>query len=407
MYGMIAAVSLIFYVFTKFVFNKFTEIKLPLDKWSKVDIVCSVTNIVAFGLLSQLTPDALQDPGGGKVFYNVLMILSTLAAWARLAATALLMPAFAILLLTTYTMITHTASFLLVILLYMIVISSVAVCLFQESATAYSSFVYAARCMFDALIGPFGWSIAPEYAYVHTAFMVVHLFLSQVLLLNYMVAILGTVYEEEMEAGEFQFKCNKYEYIERCMIAFSDPNGYAQLIVHAPPINFPAVFLLPAVFDKARMKKWALWFSLAYFWFENIYFIIEQLLYELFLIPLIYCRVTFYIAKLGGLHALHLLFGWLLGGPFYLVYGLCKDMYYFVAILSDYKLGVDEAELMEQEDIKKDKIIIMNEVMDVMKATLLIFYHQEGEILGKPDNGNSIANKSAELEKPQASLTME
>ena len=52
--------------------------------------------------------------------------------------------------------------------------------------------------------------------------MMFNIFISSVFLLNYLVAILSTVYEEMMEMGDFAFKCNKYKYIERYNIAFKD-----------------------------------------------------------------------------------------------------------------------------------------------------------------------------------------
>ena len=47
----------------------------------------------------------------------------------------------------------------------------------------------------------------------------VHIFISNIFLLNYLVAILGSVYEEGVEIGDFLFKSNKYQYVERYWIA--------------------------------------------------------------------------------------------------------------------------------------------------------------------------------------------
>lgn len=48
--------------------------------------------------------------------------------------------------------------------------------------------------------------------------------------------------------------------------------------MHAAPINLALVFLLPAIFKKEMMKKYAGIFSKINFWFENIFFMLEQLL---------------------------------------------------------------------------------------------------------------------------------
>lgn len=48
---------------------------------------------------------------------------------------------------------------------------------------------------------------------MHTIFMVLHIYIANIFMLNYLVAILSTVYELMMEKGDFKFKCYKYNYI--------------------------------------------------------------------------------------------------------------------------------------------------------------------------------------------------
>jgi hypothetical protein len=43
---------------------------------------------------------------------------------------------------------------------------------------------------------------------------------SSVFILNYLIAVLATIYEEMNELGDFAFKSSKYHYIERYYIAF-------------------------------------------------------------------------------------------------------------------------------------------------------------------------------------------
>ena len=53
-----------------------------------------------------------------------------------------------------------------------------------------------------------------------------HVFLANIFLLNYLIAILSTVYEEMLEKGDFAYKSNKYMYIERYLIPLQDEWGY-------------------------------------------------------------------------------------------------------------------------------------------------------------------------------------
>ena len=50
--------------------------------------------------------------------------------------------------------------------------------------------------------------------------MMIHVFISNIFLLNYLVAILSTVYEIMFEGGEFQYKSMKYRFIEKYSVAY-------------------------------------------------------------------------------------------------------------------------------------------------------------------------------------------
>jgi len=84
---------------------------------------------------------------------------------------------------------------------------------------------------------------------------IVHVFLSNVFLLNFLIAILSTVYNMMMDHGEFSYKSNKYEFIEKYSIAMLDTDGYAELVIHPPPINFFTIFIIPFIFSRLTMRK--------------------------------------------------------------------------------------------------------------------------------------------------------
>ena len=123
--------------------------------------------------------------------------------------------------------------------------------------------------MIDGVMGAFELDPHPTKS-SHTLFTILHVFFANVFLLNYLVAILGSVYEQQMEVGDFAFKCNKYWYIERYLIAFQEEWGYTELIVHAPPLNILQVLILPSVFKQDMMLRTSKAFSLMMFWLESL-----------------------------------------------------------------------------------------------------------------------------------------
>ena len=212
--------------------------------------------------------------------------------------------------------------------------------------------------------------------------MMFNILFANVFLLNYLVAILSTVYEDMMEMGDFAFKSNKYKYIERYNIAFKDQWGYSELIIHAPPINLTTLLLLPSVFNQNLMQSSSAVFSKANFWFENIFYILFEFLRELALVPFIFLRVLFSIITLAELvDALYLVVIWVTVGPFYLLWSVFEDIYYFLKILCDYKTEDDITVMKAAEDDKQDRIVIYNEIINVLKSLLLIFQIKQNKKL--------------------------
>ena len=187
------------------------------------------------------------------------------------------------------------------------------------------------------MLANYSYAIKEEYEIGYSVFLFIHILFSSVFLLNYLVAILSTVYEDMMKKGNFAFKCNKYKYIERYSIAFQDQWGYSELIVHPPPLNLGLVTLLPSVVDKNVMQSTSKYFSMLNFWIENLVFLMLQLIYELSLVPFIYLRVFINVFKIANFsELLKLLPFWTVFGLIYLMYGVALDMYYYFKILCDY-----------------------------------------------------------------------
>ena len=182
---------------------------------------------------------------------------------------------------------------------------------------------------------------------------VLHVFISNVFLMNYLVAILATVYEIMMDGGEFAYKSCKYQFIEKYSIAILDKNGYSELILHPPPINLFSLILWPFVIKASVMKKASDCFSKFIFWIENVAYIWCFLIYELFLCPYIYLKTLVIVAYLSTwLSLIPMFIFWIALGPFILMFALCKDFFFYIKILCDYQEEEDQFKEKEEEDFK-------------------------------------------------------
>jgi hypothetical protein len=150
------------------------------------------------------------------------VLVTIVTCWARFFAILFVVQAVSKLIMTIIKMVGSATTFLFILFIYLLVFSCIMMVLFQESSINYSSQIYAIRTLFDAMMGTYDYTIKEEYATMHAVFMMAHIFLAYVFMLNYLVAILSTIYEQMMEKGDFAFKCNKYKYIERYNISFQD-----------------------------------------------------------------------------------------------------------------------------------------------------------------------------------------
>ena len=151
--------------------------------------------------------------------------------------------------------------------------------------------------------------------------MMVHIFISNIFLLNYLVAIISSVYSIMIIQGEFSYKSNKYEFIEKYSVPLMDRWGYSELVIHPPPLNIFTIVLAPFTIRKHNMKKAANIFSKCIFWIENVAYIILMMFYFLFMVPLNYFIVLGNIFKLAtGCRRIGLFFFWILFGTLVMIF---------------------------------------------------------------------------------------
>lgn len=151
MYGIIVSFSMLFYVMTKEIFNMFARVKMPMDIWSKIDVFCACSTMISQIMTSRMEVNDVIDIER-KYIYNYLMVITILATWMRLIGFMFVLEDFSKLIMTIVEMLSGATTFLLICLFYLVVMATIAMCLFQESSIQYSNIFNAIRTMFDAMI---------------------------------------------------------------------------------------------------------------------------------------------------------------------------------------------------------------------------------------------------------------
>jgi hypothetical protein len=283
------------------------------------------------------------------IFMNLAMVV---VSWLRFVSFFLVISSMSKLLMTLLKMITACITFLFIVLFYIMLMVPIFYVLFNELTINYVNQTYIFLTLYDTLISGAGIFYTDDlYKVENDILMLFHVLFSNVFLLNYLVAILSTVYESMLEKGDFAYKSNKYMYIERFYIPMQDQWGYTELVVHPPPMNYISSLLLCVIFKPGLMKRCSDVISKLIFWIENIYHIFVKLLWELLLVPFIYLRIMVNILRAATLlSALANILLWIFIGPFFLAYCLCNDMYFYSKILCDYREDDDATQIKNIED---------------------------------------------------------
>lgn len=137
-------------LFLKLYFNMTAKKKISIDKWTIMDSLNGVLNIVSFLLIMATSAADLSDTNS-KIKLDYMMIVVLVFGWLRFFAYFLVIRQISMMLLTIYEMLADTISFMFVVLCYFVVVTSVFTTLFQDiNPNKFGSLPLTARVLFDA-----------------------------------------------------------------------------------------------------------------------------------------------------------------------------------------------------------------------------------------------------------------
>eukprot|EP00347_Sterkiella_histriomuscorum_P019128 403342842 len=373
-YGTVFSATLFIHQLQKLLFDLVAPQKLYLDKWTIIDFISSILNIACFNYIGNATIEQVLDENR-KMFLDYYVICVTLVSWMRFFSYFLVIRVISKLMHTLIRMIYDMIGFGIIFSCYLILVASIFTTLFYEPEPEhFGSITISIRVLFDAFLGSYQYTTNPAYEKSFSVLMMTHVFVSNVFLLNFLVAILSTVYEVMIDLGEFHYKSNRYQYIEKYSIPMLDTSYFRELVIHPPPLNIFALFLIPFSFRKKTMKKTGKIFSKLMYWVENVPYLGSFLLYECVLAPIIFIKILINIMlQSTGKTIVPWTSFWLVFGiPIIVILGVGLDTFTYLRVLCSYHEEHTER-VKEEEDYKHDKIIIYNEIIDVMRTILYLY----------------------------------
>jgi hypothetical protein len=159
--------------------------------------------------------------------------------------------------MTLLKMVRDTVGFIFILTCYLFLVSSIFTTLFQgPEEEKYGSMSLSMRTMIDDMLANYETeNIADSHNFSHAVLLIIHLVISCIFLLNYLIAILSSVFHSMKESGDFTYTATRYDYIEKYQVPQLDKCGYEELVLHPAPLNMFNVVLLPFVFSAKHMKS--------------------------------------------------------------------------------------------------------------------------------------------------------
>jgi hypothetical protein len=118
----------------RFIYNQFSKRKVFYDIWLLFDVLSGVVNIAALNIIGSSTPkDILNEDT--KVLYDYYTIIVLLISWLRFFSYFLVFDKISKISITLIRMVREMISFSVVLLLYLILVTSIFTTLFRNAGT--------------------------------------------------------------------------------------------------------------------------------------------------------------------------------------------------------------------------------------------------------------------------------
>lgn len=266
-------------------------------------------------------------------------------------------------------MMRDTISFMFIMTCYLLIAATIFSTLFRvQDQEKYGSLPLSFRTMFDYTLGNYDQVKLAYNNDSHSNLMMIHIVISNVFLLNFLIAILSTVYVSMIVIGDFLFKANMYAYIEKYELAKMSKKGYDQFVVHPAPLNLLTVLILPFVITDYS-KKAGKMFSRMMFWIENIVMSIFFALILTLLAPIIFFRMLYHLFRaMQWCKFILIALWWSVFGIIILPFYISKDVMYFYKI-NCYEGSIQAHQINKiKKDLMKTKVEQYSNVHEVMKG---------------------------------------
>jgi len=189
----------------------------------------------------------------------------------------------------------------------------------------YGSVTLSIRSLFDAMVTNFEYVFFDKYERAHSIFLMIHLVTTHVFMLNYVIAVLTSIYQFMIGQGEYTYLALRYVFYKRYSLLFQNMPSpedrisvkirklkehldakhgqkyLSQLVIQPPPLNMVGVPFLPFILIKRTRAQALKILTFTTYWLINATLVFAFLGFTLLILtPVAYLKtVLSFITKLS------------------------------------------------------------------------------------------------------------
>lgn len=170
-----------------------------MDLWLYFDLLAGVINIIAFNIVGGSSAENILNVQTKRA-YDYYMILVLMISWFRFFSYFLVISHVSKITLTLFMMLRETVFFMVILSCYLMLMTTVFATLFRDTETNdavhdYHSLFTTLRALVDYFLANFSVKDLGNYNLSHSILYIAHVTISNIFLLNFLVAILQTVFD--------------------------------------------------------------------------------------------------------------------------------------------------------------------------------------------------------------------
>lgn len=228
-----------------FFFSLKTKRVYELDGFRLLDIIMFLTMVLLMtGIHNDYMGDGKKYSDVDPIMFNAaLHTIMNVIIWIRLMSILLVSKRFGPFLRMIYLMIIQIITFLVLFFCLLICAAAVFTSLFNESSPVYQDFSTSLRTLYASALGEFHFETIQDHLVLGAFLLAIYLLLSNVLLLNLLIALLSSIYSEVILKVDSEHRAVVISYYDR----WSWDNCYGFLIFAPSPLSYLALLLSPLV----------------------------------------------------------------------------------------------------------------------------------------------------------------